>query len=82
MLYLIDNEYYMLRNREYVLVDVKLNNNELVITPNRSKVIEANGDRSFNGVLIDDIIKKLQNKTNSEKRLEVESKHKKKQYNM
>ena len=81
MLYIINNEYYMLRNREYVLVNVELKDNELIIKPNRSKVIEANSDKSFNGVMIDDIIKKLQNKKHSEERLE-NIKHKKKQYNM
>lgn len=62
MLYLIDNEYYMLRNREYVKVDIDLKNGELSIKPNRQYVVEANNDVKARGVLIEDIIKSLKNK--------------------
>ena len=62
MLYLIDNEYYMLRNREYVKVDVELKAGELNIKPNRKYVVEANSDVKAHGILIDDVITLLRNK--------------------
>lgn len=57
MLYLINGKYYMLRNREYVMVETELVNNEFHIKPNRKDVIEANDSVKAKGVLIDDIIK-------------------------
>lgn len=59
MLYLIDNKYYMLRNREYVKVDVELLDGELSIKPNRSDVIEVNDGVKAKSVLIDKIIEDL-----------------------
>lgn len=58
MLYKINGKYYMLRNREYVEVDVKLENNEFSIKPNRNHVIEDNNVVA-KGVLIEQIIKDL-----------------------
>lgn len=68
MLYLINDKYYMLRNREYVKVDVKLQDSELSIKPDRSDVIEVNGNVKAKGVLVDNIIKDLQNKESSHNR--------------
>ena len=68
MLYLINDKYYMLRNREYVKVDVKLQDSELIIKPNRSDVIEVNDNVKAKGVLVDNIIKDLQNKESSHNR--------------
>lgn len=65
MLYLINNDYYMFRNREYVKVDIELKNNELSIKPNRKEVIEANDNVKAKGVLIDKIIKDLKSKESS-----------------
>lgn len=62
MLYLIDNKYYMFRNREYVRVDVELKNNELNIKPNRKEVIEANDNVKFKSISIDKVIEKLKDK--------------------
>lgn len=58
MLYKINGKYYMLRNREYVEVDVKLENNELNIKPKRENVIE-NNNIVTKGILIEQIIKDL-----------------------
>ena len=58
MLYKINGKYYMLRNREYVEVDVKLENNELNIKPKRENVIE-NNNIVAKGILIEQIIKDL-----------------------
>lgn len=68
MLYLINDKYYMLRNREYVKVDVKLQDSELIIKPDRSDVIEVNDNVKAKGVLVDNIIKDLQNKESSHNR--------------
>lgn len=65
MLYLINDKYYMLRNREYVKVDVRLRDSELIIKPDRSDVIEVNDNVKAKGVLVDNIIKDLQNKESS-----------------
>lgn len=65
MLYLIKDNYYMLRNREYVKVDVELKNNELSIKPNRHFVIEAGDNVKAKGILIDDLIKDLKRKDSS-----------------
>lgn len=77
MLYIINGKYYMLRNREYVAVDVKLADNELVIKPDRENVIERTDDLKVRNILIDDVIKKL--KKQDFKNETVESK---KKYNM
>lgn len=77
MLYIINGKYYMLRNREYVAVDVKLADNELVIKPDRENVIERTNDLKVRNILIDDVIKKL--KKQDFKNETVESK---KKYNM
>lgn len=58
MLYKINGKYYMLRNREYVEVDIKLENNELNIKPKRENVIE-NNNVVAKGILIEQIIKDL-----------------------
>lgn len=68
MLYLINDKYYMLRNREYVKVDVKLQDSELSIKPDRSDVIEVNDNVKAKGVLVDNIIKDLQNRESSHDR--------------
>ena len=65
MLYRINNKYYMLRNREYVKVDLKLDNNELSIKPDRNNVIEANENIKVENVLIDDVIKELKKESSS-----------------
>ena len=77
MLYIINGKYYMLRNREYVAVNVKLTDNELVIKPDRENVIERTNDLKVRNILIDDVIKKL--KKQDFKNETVESK---KKYNM
>ena len=82
MLYLINNEYYMLRNREYVKVDIELKNGELNIKPNRQYVIEANGDVKAHGVLIDNIIKELQDKKSTEVSENVLDNTRRKKYDM
>lgn len=61
MLYVINGKYYMLRNREYVKVDLKLDDNELSIKPDRTDVIEKNNDIKVKKVLIDDIVRELKN---------------------
>lgn len=68
MLYLINDKYYMLRNREYVKVDVELRSGELSIKPDRSDVIEVNDNVKAKGVLVDNIIKDLQNRESSHDR--------------
>lgn len=62
MLYLIDDKYYMLRNREYVKVNVELQNGELSIRPDRSDVIEANDNVKIKSISIDNLIKTLKSK--------------------
>lgn len=58
MLYIINNKYYMYRDRKYIEVDVKLSNKEINITPKKDSVIEDN-DIKAKAISIDDIIKKL-----------------------
>jgi len=65
MLYLINNNYYMLRNREYVKVNVELKSGELSIKPDRNDTIEANDSINARGVLIEDVIKEMQKKPKS-----------------
>lgn len=62
MLYLIKDKYYMLRNREYVQVDITLNGNEFSIKPNRKNVIEANSNVEAKEVLIDKVMEELRKK--------------------
>lgn len=59
MLYKINGEYYMLRNREYIKVDIKLEDNNLIIKPDRTNVIEDNGNVKAKGILIDAIGEEL-----------------------
>jgi len=65
MLYLIKDNYYMLRNREYVRVDVELKEGQLIIKPDRRYVIENNDNVHVKGIMIDDIVKELQKKIKS-----------------
>lgn len=58
MLYIINNKYYMYRDRKYIEVDVKLSNKEINITPKKDSVIEDN-DIKAKAISIDDVIKKL-----------------------
>lgn len=67
MLYTIDGKYYMLRNREYVHVDLTLANGELSIRPDRKDVIEANEKIKARGVLIDKAIANLKKEDTSKK---------------
>ena len=61
MLYQKDGKYYMLRNREYIEVEVTLKDNELNIKPSKNRnVIENDGNVKIKGVLIDEVIKELQ----------------------
>ena len=61
MLYQKDGKYYMLRNREYIEVEVTLKDNELNIKPSKNRnVIENDGNVKVKGVLINDVIKELQ----------------------
>lgn len=62
MLYKINNKYYMLRNREYVEVDIELKDNEFNIKPKRENVIEVSDNVKAKGVLIDKIIEELKKK--------------------
>ena len=58
MLYIINNKYYMYRDRKYIEVNVKLSNKEINITPKKDSVIEDN-DIKAKAISIDDVIKKL-----------------------
>lgn len=62
MLYKIDGKYYMLRNREYVEVDVSLENNEFNVRPKRENVIEKNDNIKARGIVINDVIEELKRK--------------------
>jgi hypothetical protein len=59
MLYKINDKYYMLRNREYVEVDIELKDNEFNVKPKRENVIEVNDNVKAKGILIDKIIEDL-----------------------
>lgn len=58
MLYIINNKYYMYRDRKYIEVDVELSNKEINITPKKDSVIEDNNIKA-KAISIDDVIKKL-----------------------
>ena len=58
MLYIINNKYYMYRDRKYIEVDVELSNKEINSTPKKSSVIEDNNINA-KAISIDDVIKKL-----------------------
>lgn len=77
MLYIINGKYYMLRNREYVSVDVKLSDNAIDIKPNRDSVIEPTNEIKVKSVSIDDVIKKLK-----KEEFQKEVPESKKKYNM
>lgn len=59
MLYKINDKYYMLRNREYIEVDIELKDNEFNVKPKRENVIEVNDNVKAKGILIDKIIEDL-----------------------
>lgn len=59
MLYKINDKYYMLRNREYIEVDIELKDNEFNVKPKRENVIEVNDSVKAKGILIDKIIEDL-----------------------
>ena len=65
MLYKIGEKYYMLRNREYIEVDIKLENNEFSVTPKREHIIENNDNVQAYGILINDLIETLKKKEDS-----------------
>ena len=58
MLYIINNKYYMYRDRKYIEIAVELSNKEINITPKKSSVIEDNNIKA-KAISIDDVIKKL-----------------------
>lgn len=69
MLYKINGKYYMLRNREYVEVDIELTDKEFSIKPKRENVIEINDNIKAKGILIGKVIENLRKenkKTNSD----------------
>lgn len=78
MLYQKDGKYYMLRNREYIEVEVTLKDNELNIKPSKNRnVIENDGNVKVKGVLINDVIKELQKpKSSFNSNSEIKSKFK------
>ena len=65
MLYLIKDKYYMLRNREYVQVDITLEGNEFSIKPNREHVIELNSNVKAKEVLVDKVMEEFKKKNQS-----------------
>lgn len=79
MLYLKDDKYYMLRNREYVKVSVELSNGELSIKPDRSDVIEANDNVKVKSIKIEDVIEKLKDENN---RYDTQNNTRRKKYDM
>lgn len=62
MLYKINDKYYMLRNREYVEVDIELKDNEFNVKPKRENVIEVNDNVKAKGILINKLIEDLKKK--------------------
>lgn len=65
MIYKIDNDYYIYRDRKYIKIIAKLDKDEVSLTPNSdNEFIEDNGDIKAKNITIDDIKKDLQEKAN------------------
>lgn len=82
MLYVINGKYYMLRNREYVQVDVELKDNELSIKPNRENVIEINDDVKAKSVLTDELIENLKEDSKKEQYLKSSTYNRKNKFDL
>lgn len=65
MIYKIDNDYYIYRDRKYIKIIAKLDKDEVSLTPD-STFIEDNGDVNAKTITIDDIKKDLQKSNNKE----------------
>ena len=76
MIYKIDNDYYIYRDRKYIKIIAKLDKDEVSLTPNSdNEFIEDNGDIKAKNVTIDDIKKDLQEEANDNKEI-IRSKYK------
>lgn len=65
MIYKIDNDYYIYRDRKYIKIIAKLDKDEVSLTPDNT-FIEDNGDVNAKTITIDDIKKDLQKSNNKE----------------
>lgn len=65
MIYKIDNDYYIYRDRKYIKIIAKLDKDEVSLTPDNT-FIEDNGNVNAKTVAIDDIKKDLQKSNDKE----------------
>lgn len=65
MIYKIDNDYYIYRDRKYIKIIAKLDKDEVSLTPDNT-FIEDNGNVNAKTIAIDDIKKDLQKSNNKE----------------
>lgn len=66
MIYKIDNDYYIYRDRKYIKIIAKLDGDEVSLAPDNNEFIEDNGDIKAKNMTIDDIKKDLQKSNNKE----------------
>ena len=66
MIYKIDNDYYIYRDRKYIKIIAKLDKDEVSLAPDNNEFIEDNGDIKAKNMTIDDIKKDLQKSNNKE----------------
>lgn len=68
MIYKIDNDYYIYRDRKYIKIIAKLDGDEVSLVPDtNNKFIEDNGNVKAKNITINDIKKDLQEKVNDDK---------------
>jgi hypothetical protein len=68
MIYKIDSDYYIYRDRKYIKIIAKLDGDEVSLVPDtNNKFIEDNGNVKAKNITINDIKKDLQEKVNDDK---------------
>lgn len=60
MIYKIDNDYYIYRDRKYIKIKAELNGEEVSLVPDINTFIEDNNNVDAKAITIDDIKKDLQ----------------------
>lgn len=66
MIYKIDNDYYIYRDRKYIKIIAKLDKDEVSFAPDDNTFIEDNGNVKAKTITIDDIKKDLQKSNDKE----------------
>ena len=68
MIYKIDKDYYIYRDRKYIKIVAELKDDEVSLVPDMNTFIEDNGINAIE-ITIDELKNELQEKTNNDKEI-------------